>query len=178
MKIPLPALIAVATILSFSSLALAGDPGWGTDYAKALERAKAENKAVLVYFMSSEDSTCARIRDETLTTPDFKHYAKSNFILVVMDFGHHQAGLSPAIKEQNDNLGQKLGIGGFPVFAVIDASGKPLGQIGYVAGGPGPFIAKLSAIYKAAAGGSTGSAGGGSDDFDSLFKKPAGSSTP
>jgi len=182
MKTLLPRLFIAAILLSFATPAFCGDAGWGTDYPKALDRAKADNKAVLVYFMSSEDGNCAKVKGETLDTPEFKHYAQKNLVLVEMDFGHHQAGQSASLKEQNDNLGQKLGIGGFPTFVVMDSTGKVLGQVGYIAGGPEPFIARLKTIYKPSANGSNGSNGsggsggstgasGGSGDFDSFFKK-------
>jgi len=188
MKITFPGLFLAALFLSSAIPAFALDPGWGTDYAKALARAKSDKRAVLVYFMSSQDGNCAKLRDEALNTLAFKHYAQKNFVLVEMDFGNHQAGQSAELKEQNDNLGQKLGIGGFPTLVVIDGTGKPLGQLGYVEGGPTALIEKLSEIYKPAAGGSGGGAdegaavgksgNGSGDDFDSFFKKPKGSPTP
>ena len=42
----------------------------------------------------------------------------------------------------------KYGIQGFPTVVVFDSSGKPLGALGYQAGGPQAFIAELERLRK------------------------------
>jgi thioredoxin-related protein len=42
----------------------------------------------------------------------------------------------------------KYGVQGFPTVVVFDSEGKPLGALGYQAGGPQAFIAQLEKLRK------------------------------
>ena len=160
--------IASAVSIAFVSSSYAGDGKWLTNYAKALELAKAQNKPVLLDFTGSDwCGWCMKMKDETLTKPMFKHYADKNLVLVEVDFPHEKAQ-SSELKAQNQKLGQQFHVSGYPCFVLIDKDEKQLGrQGGYLEGGPSAFIAKLNTFYTPA----PESAKAGSD-FDSMFKKP------
>ena len=162
--------------MSFAAPAFAGESGWTTNYTKAVEQAKTENKAILLDFTGSDwCGWCMKMKKETLDTPAFKQYAKRNYVLVEVDFPHNKPQ-SDVVKTQNENLSKQFKISGFPAFVLLDKDGKELGrQIGYLEGGPTQFITKMETFYKPAPGSATAYTG---DDFDSFFKKPPQSPAP
>lgn len=168
MKIPVHLLVATILCLGITS-ALSQEAGWTDDYTKAVERAKAENKAILLDFTGSDwCGWCMKMKQETLSTPQFTAYAQQNLVLVTVDFPH-KTPLAPATKQQNEKLSAKYQADGFPTFVLIDKFGRELGrQSGYLAGGPAAFIAKLSKFYTPAPVKSAGSA---ESDFDKYFKR-------
>ena len=175
-KMTLAGLVAAAAAVAFATTAFCGEPGWTTNYAKALEQAKTENKAVLLDFTGSDwCGWCMKMKEETLDKPAFKHFAKDNLVHVEVDFPHDKPQ-SAEVKAQNQGLSQKFDIHGYPAFVILNNKGEELGrQVGYMPGGPAAFIAMLGKFYKPVA---SSSDAGGSDDFNSFFKKPAGSPAP
>jgi thioredoxin-related protein len=145
--------LSVLTVLVFAAATLvssfAQEAQWLTDKAKALEKAKAENKAVLMDFTGSDwCGWCIKMKKETLDSKEFAAYAAKNLVLLEVDFPNAKPQ-SAELKAQNEGLKQKYGIDGFPTFVLIDKTGKELGKAeGYVEGGPGAFIAKLEGFAK------------------------------
>lgn len=164
----------ILTVFGFS--AISQEAKWNTDYAKAVEQAKIENKPLLIDFTGSDwCGWCMKMKQETLDTPMFKHYAKKNLVLVEADFPHEKLQTA-AVKEQNQELYKKYKVSGYPCFVVVDKDGKELGrQGGYLEGGPAAFIAKLNTFYTPAQ--ATTNTKGGSD-FEKLFKKPSNPPNP
>jgi thioredoxin-related protein len=67
---------------------------------------------------------------------------------VEVDFPH-QKKLGSELKKANDGLKGKYKVDGFPTFVVLDSEGREVGrQVGYLAGGPKAFVAKLEAFKK------------------------------
>lgn len=119
---------------------------WTTDYAAALEEAKAQNRRVLLFFTGSDwCGWCKRLVREILDTPEFVRYAGENLVLVELDFprGKPQA---PELKTQNERLARRHQIRGFPTVMVLDSAGKPVGRLGYQEGGPKPFVQRLGEL--------------------------------
>ena len=56
--------------------------------------------------------------------------------------------MPPETAKQNEQLAIKYGIQGFPTVVVFDSTGKPLGALGYQAGGPQAFIEQLERLRK------------------------------
>ena len=99
---------------------------WETDYGKALEKAKAEKKRVLLDFTGSDwCPPCIELKRLVFSRPDFAAYAKKNLILVEIDFpkGKKQ---SDALKDQNEMLAKQYRIDEkvFPTVIVLDSAGK------------------------------------------------------
>ena len=116
---------------------------WTTDYAAALASASGSNRKVFLFFTGSDwCGWCKRLDAEILSTPEFQAYARENLILVKLDFpqGIPQ---SAQLKRQNRELGDKYGIDGYPTVIVLNSSGGNIGKLGYMAGGPAPFIARI-----------------------------------
>ena len=128
---------------------VASEGEWLTDVPKALDRAKAEQKVVLLDFTGSDwCGWCKRIDKEVFSTTEFKEYATKNLVLVEVDFPR-QKKLSPELKKANDALQNRYKVEGFPTFVVLNGEGREIGrQVGYLEGGSKAFIAKLETFKK------------------------------
>jgi protein disulfide-isomerase len=119
------ALLAVAT----SSLA---KTGWEDNYEKSLAEAKAAKKMVLLDFTGSDwCGYCIKLDDEVFSKSAFKKFAKDNLVLVILDFPH-STPLSKKLKAQNDALGAKFKVSGYPTIVLLDSEGKEAARwVGY-----------------------------------------------
>jgi protein disulfide-isomerase len=175
-RIPLcffiPAVFAL--LCGFRVTALSQETKWYTDYAKAVEQAKADNKPILLDFTGSDwCQWCIKMKKETLDAPAFKQYAAQNLVLMEVDFPDSKPQTA-AVKAQNAELKKKYKANGFPTFVLVDANGSVLGtQVGYLEGGPAKFIEMLNKFHKPNPAAASSTSGAGSDDFDKFFKKPA-----
>ena len=100
--------------------------GWETDYGKALAKAKAENKRVLLDFSGSDwCGPCIELRKRVFSSPGFTAYAAKNLILLEIDFPQRKKQ-SAELKKQNEKLGKQFDIDekGFPTVVLLDPSGK------------------------------------------------------
>ena len=125
-------------------------PGWTEDYAKAVEKARAENKNLLLDFTGSDwCGYCMALNKEVFSTPTFKDWAKDNVVLVEVDFPHVKFQTSK-IKAQNADLKNKYPFNGYPTVVIMDVDGKELTrQTGYHPGsGPDAYVAALQSALK------------------------------
>ncbi len=119
---------------------------WSTDYEAALAQARNEGKQVCLFFTGSDwCGWCQRLDGEILSTPEFKDYAAGKLILVKLDFPKNILQ-SEALKTQNKQLAMQHRIQGYPTIVILDSSGKRLGALGYMQGGPAGFISKLQSL--------------------------------
>lgn len=136
----------LALVLSLGSVF--AKPGWSDDYDKSLAKAKEDKKLVLLDFTGSDWCPwCIRLDKEIFSTSEFKDYAKENLVLVELDFPQGKT-LPRSVTKQNEELRDKYGIEGYPTVIVLDSEGKKVGQLGYMQGGPAPFIAELNKLKK------------------------------
>jgi thioredoxin-related protein len=150
-------------------------PGWTSDYEKAVEKAKAEHKDLLLDFTGSDwCGFCMALDKEVFKTPQFHNWAKKYVVLVEVDFPHNTP-LSDKVKSQNDGLQQKYQTRGFPTILVTDPDGKELARkVGYHPGsGPATYISALETDMKKAGPlpAATGEPSGSSAE-PSIFKSP------
>ncbi len=116
------------------------DLNWTNDLEKAIETAKAENKAVLVNFTGSDWCMwCFKLSDEVFSQDEFKEYADENLILVKVDFPQN-IPQSDQTKAYNQSLAQKFDVQGFPTIIIINSQGKPVAKTGYQEGGAVNYI--------------------------------------
>jgi len=116
-----------------------------TDLAKAQEKAKAENKWVLLDFTGSDWCVwCVKFDKEVMSSPEFREYAAKNLVLVEVDFPKKKKQ-SPALKQANEALARQYRTEDtFPTFILLNKDGKELGRLeGYPADGTKAFIAEL-----------------------------------
>src|SRR5947209_4227794 len=127
---------------------VAAKTGWLTDYEQAQKEAQAQHKLLLMDFTGSDwCGWCIMLDKEVFSKPEFKEYASKNLVLLELDFPRTKK-MPPETTAQNERLLMKYGIQGFPTVVVFDSSGKPLGALGYQAGGPQAFIAELERLRK------------------------------
>ncbi len=146
MKKFLTQILSVCTVLAVTSSAALAAAGWDDDYEKAVAKAKAEKKMVLLDFTGSDwCGWCIKLDKEVFSKPEFKEYAKANLVLVEVDFpqGKRQ---TKKLKEQNEKLQQEHGVQGYPTIIVLNSEGKKVGKLGYMEGGPKAFVAKLDEL--------------------------------
>lgn len=124
---------------------------WQTDYGKALEKAKSENKKVLLDFTGSDwCGPCIELRKRVFSLPAFRSYADKNLILVEIDYPQRKKQ-SAELKSQNEKLGKQYGIDekGFPTVMLLDPAGKVLREFtGYDGESAGDFIAWIEGKAK------------------------------
>lgn len=141
------AIVALAMIATTGFLR-AQEDGWMNNYAKASAKSKAEGKLLLLDFTGSDWCIwCMRLQREIFSQPKFKEYAAKKLVLMEVDFPMNKEQPDD-LKKQNADLQEKYHIEGFPTIVVLSPSGKKVGELGYVQGGPDAFIAELDKIPK------------------------------
>jgi protein disulfide-isomerase len=131
-----------------NAVAPAAKSGWLTSFEQAQKEAQAKNRLLLMDFTGSDwCGWCIMLDKEVFSKAEFKEYASKNLVLLELDFPRRKQ-MPPEIAAQNERLLMKYGIQGFPTIVVFDSSGKPLGALGYTAGGPQAFIQELERLRK------------------------------
>jgi len=119
---------------------------WLTNFETAQARARSENKLLLIEFTGSDwCPPCIMLGRQVFSQPEFKDYAVQHLVLLEVDFPRRKE-LSPEQKAANETLANQFGIDGFPTVIILDPSGKKIGELGYMPGGPKPFIAALEEL--------------------------------
>lgn len=136
----LPALVFGLALASGAARAEEAAPAWSDDVAASLKKAEAENKDVLMDFTGSDWCVwCQKLKAEVFDTDAFKKAAPEHFVTVELDFPNNKPQ-SDAVKKQNRDLQKKFDIQGFPTIMLVDAKGRPFGQLGYAKGGPEAWL--------------------------------------
>lgn len=143
--------------LFFSSLNLYSqdDDGWLINFEEAAKLSIKSGKPILANFTGSDwCGWCIRLNKEVFVTPEFKNWASENVILLELDYPR-RVQQTDEIKKQNRELQQFFQVRGYPtlhIFNVVITDGKTqitsLGKMGYLAGGPTPWIASANNYLK------------------------------
>ena len=142
-KIFLSMILLTAIILGCSKSSANDNLNWEENLETALQKAKTENKAVLVNFTGSDwCQWCIRLSDEVFSKPEFEEYAEQNLILVRLDFPRN-IEQSAETKMYNNQLAQRYGIQGFPTILLFNSQGQMVLQTGYQPGGPVSYVNHL-----------------------------------
>ncbi|MGC9362634.1 MAG: thioredoxin family protein [Candidatus Syntrophosphaera sp.] len=119
---------------------------WITDYSRALELAERHGRPILVNFTGSDWCVwCFRLRDEVFTQKAFLDYAKSDLILLKLDFPQ-KTQLPPEQQMANQNLANRYGIRGFPTILLLDGEGNEISRTGYQPGGAENYVHHLKGL--------------------------------
>lgn len=125
-----------------------GASEWETDYEVALEKAKQENRFILLNFSGSDwCGWCIRLDREVFAQKQFLNYAGANLVCVKIDSPRRKA-LPPKLQKQNQQLKAQFRVAGFPTVLILSPEGEKIGHTGYKAGGPKPYIEHLETIIK------------------------------
>jgi protein disulfide-isomerase len=140
-------LLSFATLLMLNTIVFAGDgEQWHEDLDEGLKVAMKENKPVLVDFTGSDwCGWCIKLDNEVFEKTAFTDYAKKNLVLVKVDFPSKKKQAAEQ-KEKNKKLMQQYGVRGFPTIVILDSTGKRVGTLGYVPGGPDAFIKAIEKV--------------------------------
>ncbi len=127
----------------------AAEGNWLTSLPEAQAQAQKEKKLVLLDFTGSDwCGWCKKLDAEVFSTPEFQAYAKTNLVLVEVDFPANKPQ-SDALKGANKALGAKYQVNGYPTLVVMKPDGTVVWQqVGYLQGGPPAMIAKLDEAKK------------------------------
>ena len=148
-------LLICAILIGSLNLYSQENDGWLLNFDKAAELSMKTGKPILANFTGSDwCGWCIRLKKEVFVTPAFKKWAKENVILLELDYPR-RTPQTEEIKKQNRELQQFFKVRGYPtlhMFNVGIADGKTqitaLGKMGYLAGGPTPWIANANKYLK------------------------------
>lgn len=129
-------------VLLAGSLNLQGaGKDWLTDYQAAIEKARAEQKIVLIEFHGSDwCPPCKRLNNEVLSQKAFKDLAGESLVLVDADFPR-RSELPAAQREHNEQLARKFGAQYFPTVVLVNPEGQVLDKlVGFPRGGLDGFL--------------------------------------
>ena len=119
---------------------------WLDEMDKGLEQAKADSKYMLVDFSGSDwCGWCQKLDAEVFSKKEFKEYAASNLVCVIIDFPKRKPQ-GKKERERNMALKDKYGVSGFPTVLVMSPQGEEVGRTGYQPGGPERFIQDVQAF--------------------------------
>jgi len=140
-------LLRLTSLLCLSLIASltlqAGGADWETNFEKAQERSKKENKPMLLDFTGSDwCGWCVKLNKEVFSKKEFTDFAKDKLVLVEIDFPSKKK-LSKELRRQNDELQEKYNVKGYPTIILVSPEGKIIGQTGYKEGGPKKYIEHL-----------------------------------
>lgn len=142
-KIFLIAVLLTAVVIGCSKSGSNDNLNWEENLETALQKAKAENKAVLVNFTGSDwCQWCIKLSDEVFSKSEFEDYAEDNLILVRLDFPRN-IEQSAETKAYNNQLAQRYGVQGFPTVLLFNSQGQMVLQTGYQPGGPVSYVEHL-----------------------------------
>ncbi len=121
---------------------------WLTDAQAAQEKARRENKFVLLDFTGSDwCGWCIKLKGEVFDKPEFADFARTRLVLVEVDFPRHKT-IDDSQKQANSRLAKTFHITGYPTIIILNPDGQLAGRTGYVPGGPAAFIARLEQAAK------------------------------
>ena len=119
---------------------------WLNDLPAAQARAQAEGKLVLVNFTGSDwCGWCLKLRKDVFLKPEFESYARTNFILVEVDFPKRKPQ-PPQLQQANQKLAEQFQAQTYPTLVLLDPRGAILGKINYANGGVKAFRAEVEKV--------------------------------
>ena len=149
--------LLVITLLCFSAVAFGQEKAkWHIDFEKAAQLSMESGKPILANFTGSDwCGWCKKLKREVFDTNEFKSWAQENVVLLELDYPR-RSPQAEEIRTQNRELQQIFQVRGYPTLHLfnlkINNENKleflTIGQTGYVAGGPGPWINKANSILK------------------------------
>lgn len=146
MKSILKTCVALAA-LYLSGIAFAGGEGWSSDFAASKKLAAESKKDLLIDFTGSDwCGWCIKLQKEVFSQDPFKNGVKDKFVLVELDYPQDKSKLSAATIKQNEELGEKYAVQGYPTILLCDADGKPFAATGYEKGGPEAYVKHLDKL--------------------------------
>lgn len=141
-------LLSVALLGGAVAAHAAGD-GWLTSYDQAVKASKKSGLPILADFTGSDwCPPCQMLTKEIFETPVFKKWAKTNVVLLKLDFPRFKPQ-TPATQKQNRSLATKFKIESFPTVVFMKPDGKVIQRMeGYSSTGPSFWTKNAETILK------------------------------
>ena len=149
--------LLVILLLFTSTIAFGQEKAkWYIDFEKAAQASLQTGKPILADFTGSDwCGWCKKLKKEVFITPQFKDWADQNVVLLELDYPRRKQQ-DEKIKKQNRELQQIFQVRGYPTIHIFNVKVNtdnqleflPIGQTGYVAGGPTPWINNANSILK------------------------------
>src|SRR5690242_18904613 len=118
--------IVFCSLMFWGVLHAIGEENWLTDLSNAQSIAKDQKKWVLMNFNGSDwCPPCKALRKNVLSSPEFIDYAKTNLVLVDVDFPTHKTQ-PEELKKANEALSKKYNVEGYPTIVILNSDGKEL----------------------------------------------------
>ena len=124
---------------------------WKESYVEATNKAKEENKSIILVFSGSDwCAPCIKLDKEIWQSDEFKAYANQNVVLYKADFPRKKENrLKDQLEQQNKELADRYNPKGyFPLVLVLDTNGNILGETGYQKTSPKAYITLLNSFGK------------------------------
>ena len=142
-KVILSMFVLTAILIGCSKGSSSDNLNWETNLETALQKAKTENKAVLVNFTGSDWCVwCQKLSAEVFSKSEFEKFADDNLILVKVDFPQ-SIEQSAETKMYNSQLAQRFGVQGYPTIFLLKSNGSVALKTGYLPGGPVNYVNQL-----------------------------------
>jgi protein disulfide-isomerase len=136
-------------VLAFAQLSRAESLEWLGDLESAKDRAKQENKFILLYFSGSDwCPACKKLKSEVFDQPEFADFARARFVSVEADLPRYRP-IGHLQLQANKALEKSFHVSSVPTVVVLTPDGQEIHRLGYVPGGPAGFISQLGPIAKA-----------------------------
>jgi protein disulfide-isomerase len=133
-----------------SSTVRAEDMTWLTEFSHAKQLAATNKVQILADFSGSDwCGWCIKLDKEVFSTQAFKDYARTNLVLLLVDFPQRK-DQAPKQIEQNKAMAKKYGVQGFPTVILMDPTGKELARTGYEPGGAVKYVEHLKTLLQEA----------------------------
>lgn len=141
--------VMVAAFLALLCLPTrAGEPGWLTDYGRALVEAKKQNRYLLIYFTSSDTSMFHKLfMKRVFRTTDFRKYAKKRLVLLYCDMPRSKYVPSATLKVTTQ-IRRMYKVKTVPSVVIISPKGQYVAQTRYRQGSAKDYLKYIHAIIK------------------------------
>ena len=124
---------------------------WETNYESALKTASDKSMPIVLVFQGSDwCAPCIKLDKQIWSTTEFKTYAEGHYVMLQADFPRKKKNALPPEQQENNNmLAERYNQSGiFPLVAVLDNTGKLLGQTGYKKMTPAEYIEHINSFVK------------------------------
>ena len=135
----------------FMSTQTGNSKNWEKSFSTAKEKAKIENKKILLVFSGSDwCAPCMKLEENIWNSPDFKSHAEKKYVLYKADFPRRKKNkLSEKVITENKLLFEKFNTNGaFPFVVLLEANEAVLGTTGYKKYTPLEYIQHLEGFKK------------------------------
>lgn len=136
----------LSVIFVFVFFQIYSQNNWNIDFDKVVNKAKSENKLILIDFTGSDwCMPCKMLEKNIFQSTQFVDFAKDSLILLKVDFPKRPENKLDSLQQRANNiLGNKYGIKGLPTVIIMDGNQNEMDRIvGYPGLTPEEFLNKI-----------------------------------